>query len=116
MTTKGMILDQMVQIFTRKGCHVYACNAFLNHVHILVEIPSPTDFAKIINKVKSSTGVVYRKYPEYADFSGWAAGFDSFGQYRVLRVCLQPAGTGGIQHREGLPPLDSEETTTTGDR
>ena len=67
MTTKGMILDQMVQIFTRKGCHVYACNAFLNHVHILVEIPSPTDFAKIINKVKSSTGVVYRKYPEYAD-------------------------------------------------
>ncbi|MCS2983584.1 transposase [Bacteroides xylanisolvens] len=42
----------MVQIFTRKGCHVYACNAFLNHVHILVEIPSPTDFAKIINKVK----------------------------------------------------------------
>ena len=66
MTTKGMILDQMVQIFTRKGCHVYACNAFLNHVHILVEIPSPTDFAKIINKVKSSTGVVYRKYPEYA--------------------------------------------------
>lgn len=78
MTTKGMILDQMVQIFTRKGCHVYACNAFLNHVHILVEIPSPTDFAKIINKVKSSTGVVYRKYPEYADFSGWAAGFDSF--------------------------------------
>lgn len=52
MTTKGMILDQMVQIFTRKGCHVYACNAFLNHVHILVEIPSPTDFAKIINKVK----------------------------------------------------------------
>nr|WP_240049114.1 transposase [Alistipes finegoldii] len=48
------------------------------HVHILVEIPSPTDFAKIINKVKSSTGVVYRKYPEYADFSGWAAGFDSF--------------------------------------
>ena len=78
MTTKGMILDQMVQIFTRKGCHVYACNAFLNHVHILVEIPSPTDFAKIINKVKSSTGVVYRKNPEYADFSGWAAGFDSF--------------------------------------
>jgi len=78
MTTKGMILDQMVQIFTRKGCHVYACNAFLNHVHILVEIPSPTDFAKIINKVKSSTGVVYRKYSEYADFSGWAAGFDSF--------------------------------------
>ena len=76
MTTKGMILDQMVQIFTRKGCHVYACNAFLNHVHILVEIPSPTDFAKIINKVKSSTGVVYRKYPEYADFSGWAAGFE----------------------------------------
>ena len=78
MTTKGMILDQMVQIFTRKGCHVYACNAILNHVHKLVEIPSPTDFAKIINKVKSSTGVVYRKYPEYADFSGWAAGFDSF--------------------------------------
>ena len=78
MTTKGMILDQMVQIFTRKGCHVYACNAFLNHVHILVEIPSPTDFAKIINKVKSSTGVVYRKYSEYAHFSGWAAGFDSF--------------------------------------
>ncbi len=29
-------------------------------------------------KVKSSTGVVYRKYSEYADFSGWAAGFDSF--------------------------------------
>uniref|UniRef100_UPI003AB3BEDD transposase n=1 Tax=Segatella sp. TaxID=2974253 RepID=UPI003AB3BEDD len=38
MTTKGMILDQMVQIFTRKGCHVYACNAFLNHVHLLAEL------------------------------------------------------------------------------
>ena len=50
MTTKGMILDQMVQIFTRKGCHVYACNAFLNHVHILVEIPSPTDFAKTVHQ------------------------------------------------------------------
>ena len=88
MTTKGMILDQMVQIFTRKGCHVYACNAFLNHVHILVEIQSPTDFAKIINKVKSSTGVVYRKYPEYADFSGSAAGFDSVSVsfYELNRV------------------------------
>ena len=34
-------------------------------------------FDKVILQ-NESTGVVYRKYPEYADFSGWAAGFDSF--------------------------------------
>ena len=29
---------------------------------------------------------------------------------------LQHAGAGGLPHREGLPPLNREETSTTGDR
>ena len=37
-----------------------------------------SNFSKIVNKVKGATGTVYQKTPEYADFSGWAAGFDSF--------------------------------------
>ena len=50
-------------------------------LQIIIPVPiwfRTPEVAFIINKVKSSTGVVYRKYPEYADFSGWAAGFDSF--------------------------------------
>lgn len=47
-------------------------------MHVLVEIPNSGDFSKIVNKVKGATGTVYQKTPEYADFSGWAAGFDSF--------------------------------------
>ncbi len=80
LPTKGkeLMIDLMTRIFTGKGCHVYAANTFLNHVHILVEIPNPADFSKIVNKVKSTTGTIYLKRPEYADFSGWAAGFDSF--------------------------------------
>ena len=63
-TGKGLMLERMTRIFTGKGCRVHAANAFLNHVHVLVEIPNSGDFSK--------------KTPEYADFSGWAAGFDSF--------------------------------------
>ena len=36
-------------------------------------------------------------------------------QHRVLRVCLQHAVTGGLPYREGLPPVNSEETSATGD-
>ena len=77
-TGKGLMLERMTRIFTGKGCRVHAANAFLNHVHVLVEIPNSGDFSKIVNKVKGATGTVYQKTPEYADFSGWAAGFDSF--------------------------------------
>ena len=78
MDGKEILLDRIIQIFSGKGCHVYAANAFLNHVHILVEIPQPDNFNKIVNKVKGSTGVLHLRYPEYAEFSGWAPGFDSF--------------------------------------
>lgn len=78
MDGKEILLDRIIQIFSGKGCHVYAANAFLNHVHILVEIPQPDNFNKIVNKVKGSTGVLHLRYPEYAEFSDWAPGFDSF--------------------------------------
>lgn len=68
MDGKEILLDRMIQIFSGKGCYVYAANAFLNHMHILVEIPQPDNFNKIVNKVKSSTGTFHLKYPEYADF------------------------------------------------
>ena len=71
-TGKGLMLERMTRIFTGKGCRVHAANAFLNHVHVLVEIPNSGDFSKIVNKVKGATGTVYQKTPEYADFSGWA--------------------------------------------
>lgn len=75
---KALMLDRMKRIFAGKGCRVHAANAFLNHVHVLVEIPKSDDFSRIVNKVKSSTGMVYQKSPEYASFNGWAGGFDSF--------------------------------------
>lgn len=75
---RALMLDRMKRIFVGKGCRVYAADAFLNHAHVLVHISKPDDFSRIVNKVKSSTGMVYHKYPEYASFTGWAAGFDSF--------------------------------------
>lgn len=78
MEGKDLLPDRMTQIFTGKGCQVHAINAFLNHVHILVEIPQTENFNKIVNKVKSSTGVLCRKNPEHTDFVGWVPGFDSF--------------------------------------
>ena len=65
-TGKGLMLERMTRIFTGKGCRVHAANAFLNHVHVLVEIPNSGDFSKIVNKVKGATGTVYQKTPEYA--------------------------------------------------
>ena len=61
----------------RKGCLGEEGELFQIIIPVAVGL-FPPEVAFIINKVKSSTGVVYRKYPEYADFSGWAAGFDSF--------------------------------------
>ena len=55
-TGKGLMLERMTRIFTGKGCRVHAANAFLNHVHVLVEIPNSGDFSKIVNKVKGATG------------------------------------------------------------
>ncbi|GAA6401088.1 hypothetical protein K020075H21_04270 [Bacteroides ovatus] len=75
---KAVMLDRMKRIFAGKGCRVHAANAFLNHAHVLVEIPKNDDFSRVVNKVKSSTGMVYQKSPEYASFNGWAGGFDSF--------------------------------------
>ena len=34
----------------------------------------------------------------------------------VLRICLQYAVTGGLPQYEGLPPLNREETSATGNR
>ena len=41
---------------------------------------NPTAVCQTAGSTRANTPlcVVYRKYPEYADFSGWAAGFDSF--------------------------------------
>ena len=75
---KAVLLERMTRILTGKGCRVHAADAFLNHMHVLVEIPKNDDFSKIVNKVKNATGMVYQKYPEYGGFSGWANGFDSF--------------------------------------
>lgn len=55
-TGKGLMLERMTRIFTGKGCRVHAANAFLNHVHVLVEIPNSGDFSKIVNKVKGGHG------------------------------------------------------------
>lgn len=78
MNGNNILLDQIAYFFTRKDCHVYAVNAFFNHVHILVEIPKNDDFSKIVNRAKSTTELICRKYPEYDNFSGWTKGFDSF--------------------------------------
>lgn len=37
-------------------------------------------------------------------------------KHRVLRICLQYAVTGGLPQYEGLPPLNREETSATGNR
>ena len=55
---------------------------------------------------------------------GWMMGFSTVQvenncggrQHRVLRICLQYAVTGGLPQYEGLPPLNREETSATGNR
>lgn len=78
MNEKHILLDRIKYLFTRRDCHVYAVDAFLNHVHILVEIPQIDNFNKIINKVKGATGALHTKYPEYTEYLAWTSGFDSF--------------------------------------
>ena len=50
-TGKGLMLERMTRIFTGKGCRVHAANAFLNHVHVLVEIPPLANLIKNITQV-----------------------------------------------------------------
>lgn len=77
-TAKSLVIDRIIHVCSRKENRVYAVNSFLNHVHILVEVSIKGNIPELINKVKTSLYTRMKDNPDFPDFTGWCAGYDSF--------------------------------------
>ncbi len=51
---------------------VFRLNCYLNHVHILVDLPPNMNIAEYVQKIKGISSRTFKGHPDFPDFDGWA--------------------------------------------
>ena len=75
---KSKLLAYIDSVSKELGVKVIRINAYLNHVHILADVPVSMLLSEYVRKIKQTSSVTFRHHPEFPHFCGWAKGYGSF--------------------------------------
>lgn len=76
--SKRLMLAYIHSLSNNLGVKIKRINAYLNHVHILAEIPVTMLLPDYVRKIKSTSSHAFRGHPKFPMFCGWAVGYGSF--------------------------------------
>ena len=76
--SKRIMLAYINEICKNEKVFINRINAYLNHVHILADIPHSVAIPDLVRLIKSRTSLEFKFSPNFPDFRGWAKGYGSF--------------------------------------
>lgn len=76
--TKRILFAYIYEICRSKNWYLHRLNGYLNHIHLLVELPGTALPADVMKKIKGSTSHAFKHHPSFPDFEGWGEGYGSF--------------------------------------
>lgn len=60
-------------------------NAYIDHVHLLIELKSSDKVSEVVNKIKGATSSTFKGNKDFPHFEGWNRGYGAFSVgYREL--------------------------------
>ena len=76
--TKRILLAYINSVSLGMGVTIKRINAWMNHVHILADVPVTVLLPDYVRKLKTTSSVAFRGYAGFPMFRGWARGYGSF--------------------------------------
>lgn len=75
---KRELLKYIYEICRNESVHVMRINAYLDHVHLLADIPVTLSLPGLVRKIKSCTSSKFKRHEHFPLFNGWGRGYASF--------------------------------------
>ena len=85
---KRTLLSFLFEYCKRERVHLHRVNAYRNHVHMLVELPTTMPVSDFVRGAKSRSSAEFFRSRVFPYFDGWAVGYGSFSvsYYEVDKI------------------------------
>lgn len=85
--SKRIMLKFIHELCKRQNWHLVRINAYLNHMHILMDVPPTVLIPDVVKLIKVRTTQTFKKHHNFPEFEGWAKATVLF-QYHTLTDSL----------------------------
>lgn len=75
---KRVLFSYILRICQSHGWQLYRINGYMDHIHILIGLPSTVMPQDVMRVIKSQTTGVFRRHELFPEFDGWGEGYGSF--------------------------------------
>lgn len=75
---KRILLAYVNTVSINMGVKIIRINAYLNHIHILADLPATMSISEYVQKVKQTSSAAFKGHALFPAFRGWAKGYGSF--------------------------------------
>ncbi|MCC8112739.1 MAG: transposase [Bacteroidales bacterium] len=76
--SKRMMFKYIYELCQSEGWYLLRINAYLNHVHILLDIPATAKVAEVVQKIKANSSKSFSHHRIFPYFEGWARKYGAF--------------------------------------
>lgn len=85
--SKRIMLKFIHELCKRQNWHLVRINAYLNHMHILMDVPPTVLIPDVVKLIKVRTTQTFKKHHNFPEFEGWGK---SYGAFSVSHFNRQP--------------------------
>ena len=71
------LFKYIYSICKSNGWHLWQINGYLDHIHMLIELPNGIYPDTVMKKLKADSSRVFSRHPDFPDFRGWNTGYAS---------------------------------------
>ena len=76
--TKRVMFVYILKMCQTRHVNLMRINAYLNHIHMLVNLPSSISVADFVKMIKQNTSVAFKCSKNFPRFMGWSEGYGAF--------------------------------------
>lgn len=76
--SKRIMLKFIHELCKRQNWYLVRINAYLNHMHILIDIPPTVLIPDVVKLIKVRTTQTFKHHPNFPKFEGWGKSYGAF--------------------------------------
>ena len=96
--TKRMLFAYIVKVCNGMHAKVDRINAFYDHLHLLVEVPSTISVADFVKSIKQKSSAAFNRSSNMPLFQGWGKGYAAFSVSQSQREKVRDYIKGQEEH------------------
>lgn len=105
--SKRIMLKFIHELCKREGWYLVRINAYLNHIHILIDLPVTVLIPDAVKLIKVRTTQTFKHHPDFPDFDGWGRSYGSFSVSHFDRLTIINYIANQEEHHRN-EPFDAE--------